>query len=100
MNVLTKSLKASLPSVLVGVGAAIVAPVILPALGAVARPLAKRAIRGCLVVTDYVKELASEASESITAIVEEEKTERAAVTKIVAEAASSQEGAEGAPDGA
>jgi hypothetical protein len=89
MKFLEKSMKGSLPSILIGVGAAIVAPVVLPAIGAVARPLAKRAIRGCLAVSDYFKEFASEARESLTDLVAEEKADRAAVKQIVDKAAES-----------
>jgi hypothetical protein len=100
MSFLEKTLKATVPSVLVGVGAALLVPVVLPALGTVGRPLAKRVIRGFLAVGDYVKELANEAGQTITELVEEEKADRAAVKEIVAGAtAASQQGGESSGEG-
>jgi len=54
-----------------GIGALLVAPMLLPAL----RPLAKTAIRGGLYVTDTAREMLSEASEQVSDMVAEVRAE-------------------------
>ena len=49
-------LKGSWGAALVGVGVALVAPTVLPAVGAALRPLAKSAIKGGVMLYDTVKE--------------------------------------------
>src|SRR2546425_666084 len=53
--------------VLIGIGAALVAPVVLPAAGAVARPLAKGLIWGFLAAADKLKEVVAETREQAPA---------------------------------
>ena len=65
------------PSVLIGVGLALAAPIILPAIGAVARPLAKELIKGYLMFADKVKEMAAEAGEQLSDVIAEVQAERA-----------------------
>jgi len=60
---------------LVGIGAALVAPVILPAAGAVIRPLAKGLIWGYLTATDKLKEVAAETREQVNDLVAEARSE-------------------------
>jgi hypothetical protein len=69
--------KGSLPMILVGIGAAIAAPVVIPALAAVARPLAKGAVKGVLLVTDQFTELFAEMGEQWSDLVAEAQSERA-----------------------
>lgn len=60
---------------LIGVGAALAAPVILPAAGAVVRPVAKGLIWGALVAGDKLKELFAETREQMNDLVAEVRAE-------------------------
>jgi Protein of unknown function (DUF5132) len=71
-------LKGAISTILVVLGVAAAAPVILPAVAAVSRPLAKSSIRGCLGLTDTIKEFAAEAGEQVGDLVAEVKAEPAA----------------------
>ena len=77
------------PTLWVGVGMALAAPVVLPMLGGVVRPLAKAAIKGYLATVEVltpvavgaanrVGELLAEPIEQFQDLVEEAKQERAA----------------------
>jgi predicted tellurium resistance membrane protein TerC len=68
-------LKGSWGVALVGVGVALVAPTVLPAVGAVLRPLAKSAIKGGVMLYDTVKETIAEAGEQVTDMVAEVRAE-------------------------
>lgn len=72
------SLKGAVPSILVVMGVALAAPIVLPAVAAVSRPLAKTLIKGYLALADTVKEYAAEAGENISDLLAECKAERAA----------------------
>jgi hypothetical protein len=61
--------------ILVGIGAAVAAPVVIPAIAGVARPLAKGAIRGLLAVSDQVTELFAEVGEQWSDLVAEARSE-------------------------
>jgi hypothetical protein len=76
MGLFDDGLKTSVPSILVVLGVAMAAPIVLPAVAAVSRPLAKSLIRGYLVLADTVKEFAAEAGEQISDIVAEVKAEQ------------------------
>jgi hypothetical protein len=74
--------------ILVGVGAAIVGPSVLPALGTAVRPIAKGVVRGTLFVSDQVMalagqvaELATDARDQVSELVEEATTEAKAPAK-------------------
>ena len=75
MGLFDDGLKTSVPSILVVLGVALAAPIVLPAVAAVSRPLAKSLIRGYLVLADTVKEFAAEAGEQISDLVAEVKAE-------------------------
>jgi hypothetical protein len=75
MGLFDDGLKTSVPSILVVLGVALAAPIVLPAVAAVSRPLAKSLIRGYLVLADTVKEFAAEAGEQVSDIVAEVKAE-------------------------
>lgn len=60
---------------LIGVGAAIAAPVILPAAAAVVRPLAKGLIWGYLAAAEKLKEAVAETREQMNDLVAEAKAE-------------------------
>lgn len=62
-------------SILIGVGVALAAPILLPAVGAVIRPVAKGVIKGGLFVIDSLKELVAEGSEQLSDLVAEAKAE-------------------------
>jgi hypothetical protein len=62
---------------LVGLGAAAIAPQVIPGLGSAVRPLAKAVIRGALAVADAVKEATAEAQEQISDLVAEAREESA-----------------------
>ncbi|MGE0825754.1 MAG: DUF5132 domain-containing protein [Candidatus Binatia bacterium] len=63
-------------TVLVGVGVALVAPAILPVVGAVVRPVAKGLIKGGLALADSLQELVAEGSEQFSDLVAEVQAER------------------------
>lgn len=75
-------------TVLIGIGVALAAPVLLPAVGAVIRPVAKELIKGGLYLIDSMQELVAESSEQLSDLVAEAKSERAAV--VAAKAATSE----------
>jgi hypothetical protein len=64
------------PGILIGVGAAVAAPVVLPAAGAVVRPLAKGLISGCMLLASAVTEVVAEAKEQMSDLVAEVKAEQ------------------------
>jgi hypothetical protein len=70
-------LKGGVPGVLLGVGVALAAPILLPAAAAGARPLAKALIKGGLAVAETVREVVAEAGEQLSDLVAEVQTERA-----------------------
>jgi hypothetical protein len=63
------------PSLLIGVGIALVAPVLLPAVASLVRPLAKGVVKGGLTLADKAKEFAAEAGEQVSDLVAEAKAE-------------------------
>jgi len=63
------------PTVLVGVGVALVAPVVVPALGAGMRPLAKAVLKGSIMVYDKGAEVLAEAGEQLSDLVAEVRSE-------------------------
>jgi hypothetical protein len=72
------ALKGSVPTILVGVGVALAAPILLPAAAAGLRPLAKTVIKGGLYVADSIKEMMAEAGEQLSDMVAEARAEQAA----------------------
>ena len=78
MAVLEKGLKSAIPSILVVLGVALAAPIVLPAVAAVSRPLAKTLIKGYLTLSDMAKEFAAEAGEQISDLMAEVQSEREA----------------------
>jgi hypothetical protein len=67
--------KAAGPVALVGVGVALVAPTLLPAIGAGLRPLAKALVKGGVMVYDSMKETVAEAGEQLNDLVAEARSE-------------------------
>ena len=59
MAILDNGLKGTVPCILVVLGVALAAPIVLPAVAAVSRPLAKTLIRGYLTLSDMAKEFAA-----------------------------------------
>ena len=59
----------------VGVGAAIVAPAVVPVAGASLRPVARVLVRGLLAVSDGLRGVFAEASEQVTDLVAEVRAE-------------------------
>jgi hypothetical protein len=78
MGTFDEGFKGAVPSILVVMGVALAAPIVLPAVAAVSRPLAKTLIKGYLALADTVKEYAAEAGENISDLLAECKAERAA----------------------
>jgi hypothetical protein len=78
MALMDDGLKGAVPSILVVLGVAMAAPIVLPAVAAVSRPLAKTLIKGYLVLADTIKEFAAEASEQVGDLVAEVRSERVA----------------------
>jgi hypothetical protein len=75
MALFEDALKGSWGAALVGVGVALVAPTVLPAVGAALRPLAKSAIKGGVMLYDTVKESIAEAGEQVNDMVAEVRAE-------------------------
>jgi hypothetical protein len=75
MSWVTKAFKLTLPNVLVGVGVALLAPVVLPTVGYIVRPLAKGLVKAGLSVKDMVVGVAAETGEQISDLVAEAKAE-------------------------
>jgi hypothetical protein len=71
-------------TLLIGVGAALVAPVLLPVVGAVLRPVAKGLIKGGLYLVDAAQEIVAEGSEQLSDLVAEVQAERALAATTVA----------------
>jgi hypothetical protein len=76
MALLDDMLTGSIPGVLIGIGVALAAPVVLPTAAAGARPLAKALIKGGFVVVDTVREVVAEAGEQLSDIMAEVQDER------------------------
>jgi hypothetical protein len=87
MALMDDGLKGAVPSILVVLGVAMAAPIVLPAVAAVSRPLAKSLIKGYLVLADTIKEFAAEAGDQVGDLVAEVKGERAGTVGVAAEAA-------------
>jgi len=78
------------PSLLIGVGAALAAPILLPAAAAGGRPIAKTLVKGFLVVAETVQEVVAEAGEQLSDLVAEAQAERAAGAAAAAPTATEQ----------
>jgi predicted metal-dependent phosphoesterase TrpH len=63
------------PSLAVGIGVALVAPVILPAVASIFRPLVKGAVRGGLTLADSIKEFTASTGEQVSDLYAEAKAE-------------------------
>jgi hypothetical protein len=64
------------PGTLIVLGAAVLAPVLIPAAGGVVRPLVKTVVRGGMYVGDKIYEVASEAGEQFSDMVAEIRSEK------------------------
>ena len=78
MATFDEGIKGAVPSILLILGVALAAPIVLPAVASVSRPLAKTLIKGYLALADTVKEYAAEAGENISDLMAECKAEHAA----------------------
>ena len=67
--------KFSWPNVLVAVGVVVLAPVLLPVVGCVVRPLRKGAVKAGLTVKDTAAGFVTEAGEQVSDLVAEAKAE-------------------------
>jgi hypothetical protein len=63
------------PNALVVLGVAVLAPVLLPVVGSVVRPVAKGLVKGGLMVKDTVVGFVAEAGEQVSDMVAEAKAE-------------------------
>jgi len=61
----------------VGIGAALLAPIVIPALTGILRPVAKGAIKGVLVLFEKGKEIAAETKEMVEDLAAEAQDELA-----------------------
>jgi hypothetical protein len=62
-------------AILIGVGAAIVAPAILPTIAAIIKPLSKMVVKGGILLFDKAREKGSEAKEFFEDVTAEAKME-------------------------
>jgi hypothetical protein len=90
--------KGSIGSGLVlGIGAVILAPIMIPAVRNVAKPLAKAAIKGTIMVYEKGRELMAEGAEVVEDIYIEAQAELAESRKVAAEAGETRAPQQGAP---
>lgn len=80
MPLIEDGLKVGTP-ILIGIGALLLAPVVLPAAGSVVRPLIKATLKSGLLLASKGRELISEAMESLEDITAEVKAEMIAERK-------------------
>lgn len=76
-------------SALVGVGVALVAPIVVPALASGLRPLAKAVVKGGMMVYDKGVEMFAEAGEQLSDMVAEARSELDATAASAADASAS-----------
>jgi hypothetical protein len=76
MALFEDGLSGSTKSILVILGVALAAPIVLPAVASISRPLAKTLIKGYLALADTVKEFSAEAQEQVSDLVAEVRAER------------------------
>ena len=86
MALIEDGLKGLGPSLLVGIGAVLAAPIVIPAVMGGLRPLAKTAIKGYLYLSDSLKESLAEAGEQLSDMVAEVRSEAQNGTTAHAEA--------------
>ncbi|MBV9390025.1 MAG: DUF5132 domain-containing protein [Chroococcidiopsidaceae cyanobacterium CP_BM_ER_R8_30] len=67
--------EAGVPGVIAGIGAVVLAPVLIPAVAGIGKPLAKAAIKGGLVLYEKSKGALSEVNESFEDLVAEARME-------------------------
>lgn len=65
-------------TVLIGMGVALAAPTLIPAVGAVIRPVAKGLIKGGLYIADSLQEIVAEGGEQLSDLIAEVQAERTA----------------------
>jgi hypothetical protein len=75
MALLEDVTKGGFSTLLVGIGAALVAPTVLPALGSSLRPLTKAVVKGGVMLYDAVKETVAEVGEQFNDLVAEARAE-------------------------
>src|SRR5271169_6168753 len=94
MGLLDNGLKGTiLTGLAIGIGAAVLAPAVIPVIAGVAKPVAKAAIKGGLVLFEKGKETFAELGEVVEDLVAEAKSEIAEAEKnATASAAASPEG--------
>ncbi len=78
MALLEDGLTGAVPTVLIGLGIAVAAPILLPATAAGLRPLGNILVKTYLAVADSAKEMFAEAGEQLGDLVAEARAERAA----------------------
>ena len=97
MGLLDNGLKGNiLTGLAIGIGAAVLAPAVIPAVANVAKPLLKAAIKTGLIMYEKGKETAAELSEVFEDIVAEAKSEVAEAQNNTVSAAAVSEGETGA----
>jgi hypothetical protein len=69
---------------LIGVGVALAAPALVPAVGTAIRPVAKELIKGGLYIVDSLQEFLAEGSEQFSDLIAEVKAERSTAAATVA----------------
>jgi hypothetical protein len=67
--------KGYMPNIMLGVGVALVAPVVLPMVASLFRPVAKGVVKGGITLADKMKEIAADASEQVSDLVAEARAE-------------------------
>jgi hypothetical protein len=76
MGLVEDALEGGMPRVLLGLGVAVAAPIVLPAVANGVRPIAKTVIRGWLAAAAGVKGLTSKTREQMGDLVAEVRSER------------------------
>jgi hypothetical protein len=78
MDFLKNAFKGSLTNILIVAGVAMVAPVVLPVVVSMARPVVKGLIKGGMALADKAQEFVAETGEQISDLMAEVRVERAA----------------------
>jgi hypothetical protein len=78
MSWVEDAMEKPLRTILIGGAILVAAPIVLPVLAGSLRPVAKKAVRGCLILSGRTKELVAEAKEQMNDLVAEAKAEGSA----------------------
>jgi hypothetical protein len=71
------------PNALIGIGAVLLAPIVIPAVATGLRPVVKSLVKGGMIVTDKVNSMVAEAGEQLDDLIAEVRAEMAATVPVM-----------------